>query len=288
MRQDVPLMLADLLPPLTSGFEVLVAEAVLKQRAAGELSTVRLLTLLVAFDPDEIGRRQARAIAANFLAARCTFFQPPLRSELADGLTEATSRQPLAQTCIVLALPEYDPAVELQLRTFLRTVRDSAHHDVPLVVGVATVPDDWVYAGLDGFVISEPVKRVPAALQVFTILTSLMAPGFLCALDADDIACGFGDASSPSRIVQALYRPDGRPSETATADDGMALHEASSVVAMPERSLRPLTLGKVTTSVHAIGNSMANYVMVTPFGLTLEPLSSGNCISVVLLCRPPQ
>jgi hypothetical protein len=52
---------------------------------------------------------------------------------------------------------------------------------------------------------SDPEQRATGALQVFSMLAAVMAPGLMCCPDARDQWSAFGTAGSPSQIAHAVY-----------------------------------------------------------------------------------
>ena len=287
MRNATPLIIAPSLPPLENRVEALIATARLQMPFLPGVDQVSdpLATVLVSFDPAETARRSVRMLAASFIAAAPSISQAPAGTEVGSWLTNSFQKLEASSISIVVALPEYLPDVERQLRSFLETIRRTGHHYVPLVVGIATTPADWSHLGLDGFVIVEPEQRVTGALQVFSMLAAVMAPGLMCCLDAHDFWSAFGTAASPSQIAQAVYFPDSSSFVPASRVGRQVLAASAGIAVMPGRCLRLAAQSRLVAAVRAGAQPDAKLTIVAPWGLTAEPLGAGRSVDVLLICR---
>jgi hypothetical protein len=285
VRYAKPLVVAPALPSLNR-LEVLIAESRLHHSPVGLNSSEEAsLTVLLSFDPTDVERRAARVLAESFIAAACSFEQAPGGFDAGTWLKEILHGLPPSWACIVIALPEYDAELERELQAFLAFTRKVGRHYVSLVVGIATAPADWSGCALDGFVIVEPEQRVTGALQVFSMLAAVMAPGLMCCLDAHDFWSAFGTAANPSQIAQAVYMPGSSRFVPASRIDLLILNNAAGVAVMPSRSLRLMAQSRLVANVRACARPNAMLTIVVPFGLTVEPLGSGRSVDVLLLCR---
>jgi hypothetical protein len=289
VRHATPLVVAPALPPVGNRIEMLIAEARLRHPATVGVEEAEepLLTVLVSFDPTDADRRAARVLASSFMAAACSFERAPAEADIGTWLTETSRRLPASWVCIVIALPEYEAEVDQQLQSFLNTIRGTGHHYVPLVVGTATMPADWSGLGLDGFVITELHQRVAGALQVFSMLANVMAPGLMCCLDAHDFWSAFGAAASPSQIAQATYFPDSSSFVPASRIDRQVLAASAGIAVMPGRCLRLAAQSRLVAAVRASGQPDTALTIVVPWGLTVEPLGADRSVDVLLICRGP-
>jgi hypothetical protein len=242
------------------------------------------MTVLLSFDPTSVERYAARALAANFVAAECSFAQSAPAAELGDWIEETLHRQPPSCTCIVVALPNHSPQVEQELRIAIDAIR-RGHHEVALIVGVATATLDWAGCDLDGFVVVPPNRRGTDALRVFFALAAIMAPGLIPCLDADDFRCALGSAANPSRLAEAAYLPDSDCLLPVDRTDQRTLSDAIGIAVMPAVHLRLATLALLVKAVRAQVAPEAALTLVSPSGLTLEPFAAGASVGLLLLYR---
>ena len=292
MRDATPLVVAQSLPTLENHVEVFVASARLHQAFGGETDDVCAgnLTVLVSFDPPELARRSARMIAASFVAAACSFEQAPAGVDMGRWLAETLNNLPASSVVLVIALPDYSPGIESQLGLFLGVVRSAAHHTFSLTVGVATKPADWACCDLDGFVLAGE-NRDSHALQLFGVLAAVMAPVLLCPLDADDFRCALGTAANPSRVAEAVFVIEDSRLLPASRCDATLLGDTVGVAFLPSRYLPLASLALLTGAVRSSAKKDAAVTVIATFGLTVEPLGSGQVVTVLLLCRtapPPE
>ena len=132
--------------------------------------------------------------------------------------------------------------------------------------------------------IAEPQQRVTGALQVFSMLAAVMAPGLMCCLDAHDFWSAFGTAASPSQIAQATYFPGNAAFVPASRIDRQTLSNAAGVAVMPGRSLTFKAQSRLVAAVRASAQSDTVLTIVVPWGLTVEPLGAGRSVDVLLIC----
>lgn len=287
VRHATPLVVASALPPVDNRVEMLIAEARLLHPATVGVEEAEepLLTVLVSFDPTDADRRAARVLASSFVAAACSFEQAPAEADSGTWLAETLRGLPGSWACIVIALPDYSPEIERQLRSFLATIRRTGHHYIPLVVGIATTPATWSGLGLDGFVIAEPDQRVAGALQVFSMLAAVMAPGLMCCLDAHDFWSAVGTAGSPSQLAHAVYFPGDAAFVPASQIDRQVLSDSAGVAVMPGRCLRLAAQSRLVAAVRACAQPDVTLTIVVPCGLMVKPLGAGRSVDVLMICR---
>jgi hypothetical protein len=287
VRNATPLSIAPPLPRLENRVEALIATARLQMPFLHGVDQVSdpLATVLVSFDPAEAARRSVRMLAASFIAAEPSISQAPAGADVGSWLTNSLQKLEASSISIVVALPEYLPDVERQLRSFLDTIRRTGHHYVPMAVGIATTPADWSGLALDGFVIAEPEQRATGALQVFSMLAAVMAPGLTCCLDAHDFWSAFGTAASPSQLAQAVYFPDSSSLVPASRIDRQVLNNAAGVAVMPDRGLLLAAQSRLVAAVRASAQPDAALTIVASWGLIVEPLGAGGSVDVLLICR---
>jgi hypothetical protein len=283
MRSSKPLLLADPLPPLAGRIEVLVAEATLYHPNGYDGPTIeRMLTAWIAVDPSESERRQARALAATFIAARCIFLQPADTDD--DWIAQIEPGVKLAHVCIVLALPYHEAEVEERLRTKLAAVRNSDPERANIFVGVSTKPVDWATLQLHGHVSAE--RPAHQALHVFSMLAALMAPDMWCALDISDLDIVFGTASEPSQLAYVSCFPSDGSELLIGAEVKSMLEAAKQVAMMFTGRISMKRQASIIAETRAIAQTDVRLIFITPGHLTSEQSAEFGGRSLRLLCTP--
>ena len=289
MRNATPRIIAPSLPPLENRVEVLIATARLQMPflpGVDQFSDT-LATVLVTFDPSEAARRSVRMLAASFIAGAPSILQAPAGAEVGRWLADSVQKLEVSSTSIVVALPEYSPEIERQLRAFLEEARRAGCHRLSLVVGVAETPADWARCGLDGFVLTDEEQRDSDAMQMFAALAAVMAPVLMCPLDADDFRCALGNAENPSQIVEATFRLNDARLEAASERDEGLLGRSDGVAVIPSRFLRLSAQCRLVDRVRDRIRFGAAITIVTRWGLTAE-IGATKVVSVAILCLPPR
>lgn len=221
------------LPPLHSGLDLITCTMHLIPTnyliPAPQKGDESILTaFLMSFLPAERDRLHLRTLRQNFLMAPCTcdFVAQP-RTALPSMLANA----PGAFATVAIVLPP-DPAKSLHVvQAALRTVR-SSHHLLTLFVGVCANPAAWsALEGLDGWVRCAQGAEPRTAVQVFTLLATLMSPETLNCIDDADVAHALGSSSKPSHLSQALWLNEREELLWLEAgDESTVAHAAVSVV----------------------------------------------------------
>jgi len=287
MRQDVPLMLAEPLPPLPAGIEILVSEARLPLQPTGmEEAGGHMLTVLLSFDPTEAERRAARALAASFIAAACSFEQAPSAVDVGTWLADTLHHLPASSVCLVIALPDHSAETERWLCEFLDCARRTGHHDVELAVAVASNPSDWSACSFDGFVSAEPIQREPDALRMFEILAGLMAPGYLCAIDSYDLQGCLGTALQPARLLDAIWLRESRTLVWGSPADQNDIRSSTAVASIVKPPADLKTLAGVSNAVRAMTRPDVHFIQIATSGLTAEPRALPSFAALQFLYRP--
>jgi hypothetical protein len=195
--RDAEPLIGRSLPTMVGRVEVLTAESRLAHAVSQgpvpvEDEQEQLLTILVMFDPEPADRWSARTLAGSFIAAKCAFEQSPVSGDLVDLLIALmNSREPSSACTMVLVLPDdFSDEVARYVGEFLHRLRRTPRHEVALVTAVAS--NTLAYAdcpGIDGFVSAEPGST---NLQVFDMVSSLMAPGMVSCMDIEDLPRSLG------------------------------------------------------------------------------------------------
>lgn len=275
-------MLADPLPPLAGRIEVLVAEATLYDPRAYDGPTIyRILTVWIAVDPSESERRQARALAATFMAARCTFLQP---DDTEDWFAKVEPGVKIDHVCMVLALPDHDAEADTQLRAMLDAVRKTCPEWGSIFVGVSTRSLDWAALPLSGHVRAD--QPAHQALHVFSMLAALMAPGMMCALDISDLEFVFGTASEPSRLAHVSCFPGDGGELLMRAEVKSMLENARQIAFMYPGHISGEQRAAIATKMRAAAPDHASVTLIAPAGLTVEQTDDFGSQVLFLLCTP--
>ena len=281
---------------MAGGAEVLIAKACLRnsgiQDGVEHTEDSLHMTILVSLDATEAQRRTARTLASSFIAASCEFMPPPTDSEFGARLAQVVDTHEDAHLNITIALPDFSPTVRFQLEEFLTAIRASRHHQIGLVVGVASSPRDWAgCTGFDGFVEATPNRRINDALHVFKLLSTLMAPGVLMScFDTEDFREALWPAMdvAPARVIEAVwFSRDDRLAFSASADRDFIFGSQSLVLLWPCRTgTRLRDVNGLLTQIKTQTSEEMSVIYATPYGLTADPEVSADVMMVTILsCR---
>lgn len=287
-REFIPLLKPPKLPVLLAGIEVMILEACLVEPGAAIAiqTELRCITALVSFDPLPAGRQQLRIFAASLIAAVPSFEQAPKEYDSFDWLVESISERQAASLCVVVSLPNHSSDIERTLVAVIRNLRDARHHVIQLVVAIAQNPADWAgCVGIDGFVIATE-HRDDAAFQMVSMASSLIAPGFLCPIDAEDLSQVIGTPDTPSQFIQAVWFTTTNQLLLSSPEALAVLSKAQMVAVMPATVLR---LGSPALLIKAVSAQVladCNLFIVATYGLVNTPQCA--IVPVSLLCRMRQ
>lgn len=290
-RYATPLTTAPPIPAIDNRVEVLICEARLVHCATNKPEDIveeHLLTVLVSFDPTPAQRWSARALAATYISAQCQFWQLPQGCELEEWLVGLLNRVAGNSLSIVFSLPlVYCENVANQISGFLTTIRNAPPNMLQLAVAVGLKSFAWDSSdGIKNFVVSSAERVEQAALEVFTILAALMAPGLSAPVDADDLKVALGSSQRPSELASGVWVQAQNIFIPATAEDQQTIEKASAIAFMP---LGLLGLSSLAALLKAIRKSTAadtSFVMVAPYGMTSTPFWAGQVMPVQLLIAP--
>jgi hypothetical protein len=275
------------LPPLGSGLDLITCTA--RLIPTNYLSPAPLkgeecihTTFLISLLPAARDRLHLRTLPHHFLFAPCTCdFVAESRAALPRLLTHA----PGAFATAAIVLPP-SPARSLRaVQTALRSLRAS-HHLFTLFVGVCANPAAWAdLEGLDGWVACAQGTEARTAVQVFTLLATLMSPETLNCIDDTDIAHALGSRSAPTHLSQALWLCEREELLWLREADGHAVAHASVSVVFPLTSTPALRdFGKIYQTIrNAVPPSSTVYISACTNFLTPDLVS--GAYPVVVLCR---
>ena len=285
----MPQIFAPELPPLNRT-EVFIAEAQLehgRRCELADLTTERLLTVCLLFDPSPTIRRAARSLAATFVTATCAFEQPNNFVNGPGAVHLLQARLP-ATVNLVVGLPdEYDSAAEREVNAILGYLRVNGRHNLQLSVAVAEAPASWAACAFEGSVVSRSAQNGGDALRMFNMLAALMSPDYLCPFDACDIASCIGSASQPSLLVSATFFRDSGEVIPDSTDADKKLRTCAAIAFAPAtHSIRLAELHRLFNALRSIVRSDCHLIQMAGAGLAVETLTNTGSIPVQLLTRP--
>ena len=287
MSRQMTALIERVLEPLENRVEVLIAESPLAHDSsenAADIEGAQLMTLLVSFDPQPAQRWSARALAGSFITSQFLFEQLPAERELDDWLGSYLNERLPAELCVVFLLPEYSASVEEKVKKLIASLKATQHHQLGLAVAVSSTPADWINCvGIDGFILNEAKHGHSAALQVFYLLASLMAPGMLAGMDAEDLRFVCSPANQPSRLLSGVWLNDSAIFITSSDDDKLCLKTCTALAVMPMASLTMSSLKALATAVRKSASEDVHLVTTAPYGLTSEPIFASRIIPVLLM-----
>ena len=207
-RYAEPLIHAHQLPALVNHVEVFIAEARLAHRSSADphdIEEEQSMTVLVSFDPTPQERQHCRMFAASLMAAVPTFEQAPGECDVSDWIVKAINKRASAHVYMVVSLPAFSREIKEAMVAAVRSLRDAQHQEIYLVIAIAQTPSDWDdFEGVDGFVAGRDHRGV-AALEMFKMVCSLIAPGLMHPIDADDLSHVIGSANAPAQFAEAVW-----------------------------------------------------------------------------------
>ena len=246
-----------------------------------EVEEEQYITLLVSFDPDASQRWAARAFAATFITAQCGFRQLPRGLQLDTWLDMFLGERSSASLCIVFSLPEYSIVMSQQIRKLLTNLKAANYHQLQLTVAVSAKTVDWEQCnGIDGFVAAENRRKDLVALQVFGMMSALMAPGITYCIDAEDLRPVFGSAAYPAQVASGVFHDD---EFKTSAEVILKLETCRSVALMPAAPMRLDAQNVLKRSLEKLTPPNTEFVMVTPYDMQSIPLLMEEVVLVSLL-----
>ena len=287
-RYAEPLINAPPLPAIENHVEILVVESRLAYQAKDDPDDIeeeQLMTVLVSLDPEPGQRRAARALAGAFIAAQSTFEQLPAGRELDDWLGSLLNGRVPASLCMVFCLPpNYSVETANQIQAVISGLRNGQHHHLGLAVAVSVEPEDWANCGgIDGFVVASAEEKDRSALQVFNLLTALMAPGLSAALDAEDFRSVFGTPEFPSQVVSGVWLEADEILILANEADRQLVKSGKGLAFMPARPLSISSLNELLQALRKLAAEDSEIVIIAPYGLSSVPFLMDEIVPIFMI-----
>ena len=292
-RYATPLLMAPPLPLVENGVEVLICESRLAHRATddpGDIEEEQLMTVLVSFDPSPGQRYAARNLAGTYIAAQSTFEQLPVGCGLAEWLLGLLNSRVAASLYVVLSLPPvYSVHIARQIQDVLAGFRNDRYHQPGLAVAVGVRPGDWGDCnGIDGFVAAGAEDGGRASLRVFYMLAALMAPGLSSCVDWEDLRSVFGTHEFPFRVASGIWLQAETSFIPASAEDKKLIEDSRVIAFMPAQPIKFSSQIKLMRAIRMITANDLDFVMITPYGMSYEPVMSNQIVPVLLLTIPTE
>ena len=290
-RYAKPLLVAPPLPPLENGVEVLICEARLAHRVTDDPSDTeeeQLMTVLVSFDPLPGQRYAARNLAGTYIAAQSAFGQLPVGRGLADWLHELLKSRVAASLYLVLSLPPvYSADAARQIQGVLSGLRNSQNHQLGLTVAVGVRPGDWGDCrGIDGFVAAGSGDGDRSSIHVFNMLAALMAPGLTSCVDWEELRSVFGTHEFPSRVASGIWLQSEACFFPASAEDKKLIEDSGVIGFMPAHPIQISSQIKLMNAIRKFTANDPDFVMITPYGMSFEPVMSDQIVPVLFVIAP--
>ena len=291
-RCATPLLNAPALPPIENGAEVLICEARLAHRVTEDADKIgeeeQLMTVLVSFDAQPAQRYAARNLAGTYIAAQSTFEQLPVGCDLADWLLGLLNNRVDASLYVVLALPPvYSADIAGQIQCVLAGLRNGQHHQLGLTVAVSMTPEDWGdCGGIDGFVAAGSGDGDQASIHVFSMLAALMAPGLMSCVDWEELRSIFGTHEFPSRVASGIWLQAEGSFVPASAEDKKLVEDGKVIALTPAHPILISSQIKLMTAICEFTANDPDFVMITPYGMSFEPVMSDQIVPVLFVIAP--
>jgi hypothetical protein len=291
-RYATPLITVPPLALVENGVEVLICEARLAHSATNDPNDIeeqQLATVLVSFYPSPAQRCAARTLAGTFIAAQSTFEQLPVGCDLADWLLGLLNSRIPASLYVVVSLPPvYSELIARQIEGILASLRKNQYHQLNLTVAVGVRPEDWSdSSGIDGFVAGGTADRDRASIYAFNMLAALMAPGLSACVDWVDLRSTFGTAKFPSRLVSGIWLETEAIFVPGSAEDKKLIEDCRVIAFMPSEHIRFSSQVKLMNAIRKFTANDPDFVRITPYGMSSEPVMSDQIVPVFLIAAPP-
>ena len=291
-RYATPLLTAPSLPPIENGVEVLICEARLAHRVIEDPDDIaeeeQLATVLVSFDPQPAQRYASRNLAGAFIAAQSIFEQLPVGCDLAEWLLGLLNSRVAASLYIVLSLPPvYSEDIARQIQGVLASLRKDRYHQLGLTVAVGGTPGDWGDCGeIDGFIAAGAGDGDQVSIHVFNMLAALMAPGLSSCVDWEELRSVFGTHEFPSRVASGIWLQSEACFFPASAEDKKLIEDSVVTGFMPAHPIQISSQIKLMNAIRNFTANHPNFVMITPYGMSSQPVMSDQIVSVLFVIAP--
>ena len=290
-RYATPLLMAPPLPLVENGVEVLICEARLAHRATDDPDDIeeeQLMRVLVSFDPSPGQRYAARNLSGTYIAAQSTFEQLPVGCGLAEWLLGLLNNRVAASLYVVLSLPPvYSENIARQIQGVLSGLRNSQYHQLGLAIAVGVRPGDWGdCSGIDGFVAVCAEDGEQASIQVFNMLAALMAPGLSSCVDWEELRSVFGSHEFPSRAASGIWLQAEASFIPASAGDKKLIEDSRVIAFMPAQPIQISSQIKLMRAIRMVTANDPDFVMITPYEMSSEPVMTDQIVPVLLLIAP--
>ena len=291
-RYATPLITAPPLPPVDNGVEVLICEARLAHRATDDpedIEVEQMMSVLVSFNPQPAQRYTARNLAGTYIAAQSTFEQLPVGSGLAEWLLALLNSRVSASLYLVLSLPPvYSEDIARQIQGVVAGLRDDRYHQLGLTVAVGVRPEDWGdCSGIDGFVAAGGGDRDRASIHAFNMLAAFMAPGLSSCVDWEELRSIFGTYEFPSRVVSGIWLEAEAIFVPGSAEDKKLIEVSRVIALMPSEHIKFSSQNKLMSAIRKFTANDPDFVKITPYGMSSEPVMSDHIVPVFLIAAPP-
>lgn len=287
MGIEAKALISRVLEPLNNGVELFSAESRLAYGATDDSSDIeelQMMTLLLSFAPADAARWSARVIAATLVAAYCKFEQISNSPDLAQAVIEWLGQRAPSSLCLVVALPDYSAEVSRQIANLLEAIRQTRHHQLNLAIAIAVDPKSWSGCqGFDGYVVSDAEDAHGSALIVFNMLTAFMAPGMAVCVDSEDLRTVLGSQKRPSTVTSGVWLPESGAFLIASTRDGCPLRSCQAVAFMALNVISLSATKKILNLLRESINPEAEVVIISPYGLSAEPLMKSQLVPVSLI-----
>jgi hypothetical protein len=291
-RYANPLITVPPLPLVENGVEVLICEARLAHSATNDPNDIeeqQLATVLVSLYPSPTQRSAARTLAGTFIAAQSTFEQLPVGRDLADWLLGLLNSRISASLYVVLSLPPvYSEVIARQIEGVLARLRKDRYHQLGLTVAVGVRPEDWGdCSGINGFVAAGGGDRDRASIHAFNMLAAFMAPGLSSCVDWDELRSIFGTHEFPSRVVSGIWLEAEAIFVPGSAEDKKLIEDSRVIAFMPSEHIKFSSQNKLMSAIRKVTANDPDFVKITPYGMSSEPVMSDQIVPVFLIAAPP-
>ncbi len=289
-RYAAPLLKASPLPLVENGVEVLICEARLAHCATDDPNDIeeeQLMTVLVSMNPQPAQRYAVRNLAGTYIAAQSTFEQLPVGCGLDEWLPELLNSRLPASLNVVLSLPPvYSKETARQIDAVLAGLRGSQYHQLGLTVAVCQRPDEWGDCRqIDGFVAAPAGNGEQVPIHVFNMLAALMAPGLTSCVDWEELRSVFGTHEYPSRVAGGIWL-QAEDRFFAASEDKKLIEDSGVIALMPSHSIQVFSQNGLMNAVRRFTTNEPDLVMITPYGMSSEPVISDQIVPVLLLIAP--
>lgn len=113
-----------------------------------------------------------------------------------------------------------------------------------------------------------------------------MAPGLTSCVDWKELRSAFGTHELPSRVVSGIWLQAAASFVPASAEDKKLIEDSGVIAFMPAHPIQVSSQIKLMNAIRELTANDPDFVMITPYEMSSEPVLPDQIIPVLLLAAP--